>query len=494
MDNRPYKIKRPAGVEKFILENADYTFLIFNKKTDDVVCTKKNQKIDCSATELVHNDKRFCAECDGGCRFCDNVVCKESRYGRKNMTEYGRVLWFTRKKDEVYAQLDLYKIDYTSGYAEVIYVPDQQYRISDRGCQKYSYESVYTCEGWAESWNEKKNFKLTQPEGTGCAYSLPRFHKTILYDDIAGLNVGPLKYADSCMLGQLAEMNPYSYLELLYQWAKHPAIELLYKAGFTNIVKSRAAGARSNRINWRGKTLGKILKSPPAELKKIREANLTVEDFAKYKEAKALFPTILPSFTPLLAEYGAIKSLIRITKELPADKVIRYLQDNDIHIRSYEDHLELLGKTGSKRNSGNLYPENFAQKHMELVRLYKSNKKRYIDEDIKKAAGKVAKIEYSSGNLQITAAKNSEELSEESCYLGHCVKMYADKVADGRTYIFFIRKKDEPDKPYYTLELNPRMEVVQCRGEHNCSMSDEVKAFVNEWTRFVKASIKKGVA
>ena len=219
-----------------------------------------------------------------------------------------------------------------------------------------------------------------------------------------------------------------------------------------------------------------------------------MEGFAKYKEAKALFPTTLPSFTPLLTEYGARKSLIRITKEPPADKVIRYLQDNDIHIRSYEDHLELLGKTGSKRNSGNLYPENFAQKHMELVRLYKSNKKRYIDEGIKKAAGKVAKIEYSSGNLQITAAKNSEELSEESCYLGHCVKMYADKIADGRTYIFFIRKKDEPDKPYYTLELNPRMEVVQCRGEHNCSMSDEVKAFVNEWARFVKASIKKGVA
>ena len=176
------------------------------------------------------------------------------------MTEYGRVLWFTRKKDEVYAQLDLYKIDYTSGYAEVIYVPDQQYRISGRGCQKYSYESVYTCEGWAESWNEKKNFKLTQPEGTGFAYSLPRFHKTILYDDIAGLNAGPLKYADTHALGELVEMDPYSYLELLHQWAKYPAIELLYKAGFINIVKSRAAGAGSNRINWRGKTLGKILK------------------------------------------------------------------------------------------------------------------------------------------------------------------------------------------------------------------------------------------
>lgn len=42
--------------------------------------------------------------------------------------------------------------------------------------------------------------------------------------------------------------------------------------------------------------------------------------------------------------------------------------------------------------------------------------------------------------------------------------------------IFFIRRKEEPEKPYYTLEWHGK--VVQCRGSHNCDMTPEVKAFV----------------
>ena len=40
----------------------------------------------------------------------------------------------------------------------------------------------------------------------------------------------------------------------------------------------------------------------------------------------------------------------------------------------------------------------------------------------------------------------------------------------------WIRKKEEPEKPYYTLEW--RGKVIQCRGSHNCDMTPEVKAFV----------------
>lgn len=52
----------------------------------------------------------------------------------------------------------------------------------------------------------------------------------------------------------------------------------------------------------------------------------------------------------------------------------------------------------------------------------------------------------------------------------------AGKGKRGETMIFFIRKKEEPDKPYYTLEW--RGKVIQCRGSHNCNMTSEVKAFV----------------
>ena len=65
--------------------------------------------------------------------------------------------------------------------------------------------------------------------------------------------------------------------------------------------------------------------------------------------------------------------------------------------------------------------------------------------------------------------------------LNHCVRAYIDKVARGITSILFIRRMEEPEKPYFTLELSPKGEVVQCRGDHNCSCPEEVEEFINKW-------------
>ena len=59
----------------------------------------------------------------------------------------------------------------------------------------------------------------------------------------------------------------------------------------------------------------------------------------------------------------------------------------------------------------------------------------------------------------------------------------------------FIRKKSEPDKPFYTLEYNPKTEnIVQCRGSHNCGKTPEVEAFVNAWSEYIRNKKKKSHA
>ena len=56
--------------------------------------------------------------------------------------------------------------------------------------------------------------------------------------------------------------------------------------------------------------------------------------------------------------------------------------------------------------------------------------------------------------------------------------------------VFFIRKTEEPDKPYFTLELQNKL-VQQCRTEHNKSYSTEpeVFEFVDQW---MKKVVNKG--
>ena len=94
---RPYKIKPPKDLADHITKIvADHTYLIFDRKEDRCRCTRCGAENKISemydGETLKHNVKHYCYDC------CKDAIVKESRYGRKNITEYGRILWF-RKQD-----------------------------------------------------------------------------------------------------------------------------------------------------------------------------------------------------------------------------------------------------------------------------------------------------------------------------------------------------------------------------------------------------------
>ena len=69
----------------------------------------------------------------------------------------------------------------------------------------------------------------------------------------------------------------------------------------------------------------------------------------------------------------------------------------------------------------------------------------------------------------------------------HCVGTYKEKHAEGRSAIFFIRRASEPEKPWYTLELNLKeMTVIQNRGKRNCARTEEVESFEKAWLEHIK--------
>lgn len=92
--------------------------------------------------------------------------------------------------------------------------------------------------------------------------------------------------------------------------------------------------------------------------------------------------------------------------------------------------------------------------------------------------------------LILIVPKTGDEIRAEGAALHHCVGGYVERVAKGETSIFFIRKADSPDKPYFTLEWKDN-DIVQCRGLHNCGMPPEVKAFTQAFKKKMLDSIKK---
>ena len=56
----------------------------------------------------------------------------------------------------------------------------------------------------------------------------------------------------------------------------------------------------------------------------------------------------------------------------------------------------------------------------------------------------------------------------------------------GKTTIVFVRTKNKPDMPFYTLEYKDKS-IVQLRGKHNQSPPAEVKAAADKWLEHVNS-------
>lgn len=92
--------------------------------------------------------------------------------------------------------------------------------------------------------------------------------------------------------------------------------------------------------------------------------------------------------------------------------------------------------------------------------------------------------EWSDGKLLVMMPRSSREIVEEGVRQSHCVGRYCERVAKGESVILFIRRTEDPEKSFYTLELKKDMrnyDQVQCRGHNNEDMTKEVRSFLKKY-------------
>lgn len=88
----------------------------------------------------------------------------------------------------------------------------------------------------------------------------------------------------------------------------------------------------------------------------------------------------------------------------------------------------------------------------------------------------------------ITAPSIPAELTTEGSRLGHCVGSYLRRVATSSTTILFLRRKEAPDTPFYTIEIEgdeknkyPRCIQIHGLGNRWLGNNPEAIPFVKEW-------------
>ena len=144
------------------------------------------------------------------------------------------------------------------------------------------------------------------------------------------------------------------------------------------------------------------------------------------------------------------------------------------------------------RDPALMWPDRLKREHDRAAARQKREANRKMDAAILRQAEKLEKFSLTLDGITIRPARSAGELAAEGKCLHHCVESYAERVAKGETFIFFIRREAEPDLSWYTLNLDKSMKtVIQNRGMRNCDRTPEVMAFEDAWIAWVRAGAKR---
>ena len=84
-----------------------------------------------------------------------------------------------------------------------------------------------------------------------------------------------------------------------------------------------------------------------------------------------------------------------------------------------------------------------------------------------------------SNTFVIVWPRSKADFTKEGQLQHNCVGGYFDRCAKGDTTVFFLRKKEEPEKPLCTVEFNEG-KLVQCRTKYNGQAPEDVMKYMKK--------------
>ena len=167
-------------------------------------------------------------------------------------------------------------------------------------------------------------------------------------------------------------------------------------------------------------------------------------------------------------------------------------------VRDYEDYLEQLERLQMPFTRSNRFPQHFYEAHEELSQIIREKKdavkKMEIKEKnklLKKQVKALQELYYiSSKEYVIVWPQSKKDFEEEGRKQHNCVSNYFEKMVQEKTTIFFLRKKEEPKKPFCTVEFT-NGKLQQCRTACNLEAPQEVMKVMEQIEHNYQKAITK---
>lgn len=320
--------------------------------------------------------------------------------------------------------------------------------------------------------------------------------------------------------GNLKEVLPYGRLEksgldilakqgkidvnkFITTFHRRPYLEYLAKAGLqcmvADIVKIYGWWGEPRIICTTAKTLKEALKldgNRTARMKQV-DGGLNTLEWLQYEQENGIriSQESLQYLSDKKVEMDDCKEILKELKSV--NRMVNYMKKQKVApsrlVQMWRDYLRMAEAEGYDTTDDIVrLPKDLKARHDALVDAIneRTNAEKMEKEKEKHAAlnkkiwehlPEAKRYFWEDEKYMIIPAGRCEELIEEGRTLHHCVgagTTYMDKMAAGRSWILFLRRKKELEKPYYTIEI--RME------------DDQILQYYSEFDRQPnKAAIKK---
>lgn len=275
---------------------------------------------------------------------------------------------------------------------------------------------------------------------------------------------------------------------------EYTGIEKLIKAGFYNLTYTCISYGSRAPIDLYQKRVKKVLGLTGEYYNLIRDKDPTWREYEATEQCQDV---------GIRATWEQIQKMSQYTRNFAIymrhstpHKMLKYIEGlksegpcamRNQEVNDYHDYLQLAAGLGYNLDDDwILYPKNLKERHDQLteeqnerkVELEKESddkKDRKLKRTIKRKGW--TRYEMETEELLIRLPECAHEIRKEGNAQHHCVATYMDRMVAGETCILFIRKKEEPDKSYYTVEVRDD-EVIQVRGKYNVAPSEDVEEFM----------------
>lgn len=311
--------------------------------------------------------------------------------------------------------------------------------------------------------------------------------------------------------------------------AMYPCAEMLYKFGFTQVISEWIASRKKNChcLNLKAESFSELWKIPKDTL------NYLLDEMKKDSSIKHCISEVFRGLKlfgmdiegcKLAIEFdgyhfwGAQKDLREAyTLLYGAGKydrkllvqLIRYVQKNEKNkansvygfggaMKYYLDYVREGSYVSLDFNAEVVrFPKSLVSAHDNAARLASMMRAKATQKAFDKLYKKhTERYGFEELGYKVIAPKSTKDIVDEGKAMGHCVGGYADRHAEGKLAILFIRKVSDIDTPYVTVEVNgSNVKQVQGRGnkrtwEKEADHGDSFNQFLADWKKFIKRSNK----